>query len=409
MKLIMMNIPQIPGDKRKLRPIGRNSDAYQGLLHEIQTLVKRADALGFYGYGTAEHHLHTEGYEVISAPMILYTRLAAVTENIKFIPLSLVPVASNPIRIAEEVAMFDNLYPGRIEVGFARGYQSRWLQTLAQDDCITSGVPSSDARNREIYDEYVQIIKLAWTQDAFAFDGKHFQVPYPYKGLTGYPAAHVAKEIGSPGETDDGVVIDKIGVIPAPATKPHPPLWIPFSFSPATLLNAATNGYRVLVPGSKPDFFRGFCQTYQEKAAEGGVQVELGENICPLRDIIVSDSRDEALELANTGASNAMFEYFQYFGMLEQWRMPADDPNKPVTLNSREEITQRMIDQGYIIIGTVDEVTEQLADLRSCHGAGGNVEYLAWYCGLQGTVPTETTLRQLERLAGEVMPRLTRR
>ena len=68
--------------------------------------------------------------------------------------------------------------------------------------------------------------------------------------------------------------------------------------------------------------------------------------------------------------------------------------------------TQRMIDQGYIIIGNADEVAEQIDDLRSCHGAGGNVEYLAWYCGLQGTVPTEVTVRQLELLATEVMPKL---
>ena len=61
MKLIMMNIPQIPGDKRALRPIGRDATAYQTLLREIEALVKRADELGFYGYGTAEHHLHTEG------------------------------------------------------------------------------------------------------------------------------------------------------------------------------------------------------------------------------------------------------------------------------------------------------------------------------------------------------------
>ena len=82
--------------------------------------------------------------------MIVYTRLAAMTERIEFIPLSIVPVASNPIRIAEEVAMFDNLH-GRIEVGFGRGYQSRWLQTLAQDDCITDGVPESDTRNRGVF------------------------------------------------------------------------------------------------------------------------------------------------------------------------------------------------------------------------------------------------------------------
>jgi alkanesulfonate monooxygenase SsuD/methylene tetrahydromethanopterin reductase-like flavin-dependent oxidoreductase (luciferase family) len=406
MKLIMMNIPQVPGDKRALRPIGRNADAYQAMLREVEQLVKRADELGVFGFGTAEHHLHTEGYEVMSAPMILYARLAAMTKNIKFIPLSLVPVASNPIRIAEEVAMFDQLFPGRIEVGFARGYQSRWLQVLAQDDCITSGVPGSDARNREIFNEYVEVVKLAWTQDNFSFNGKHFKVPFPYEGISGYPAVHVANMLGGDGESEDGKIIHKVGVVPPPLTTPHPPLWVPFTFSPQTLANAATQGYRVLVPASKPDLVQQFCRTYQELSTDAGHKVALGQNICALREIAISESPDEAFELATNGISTAMFDYYQYFGLMENWRTDADDPDKPVILDSLEAITRRLVDEGYLIIGNAGEVTEQLDSVRTCYGAGGNMEYLAWQGGLQGAVPTEVTLRQLEILATEVMPQL---
>jgi alkanesulfonate monooxygenase SsuD/methylene tetrahydromethanopterin reductase-like flavin-dependent oxidoreductase (luciferase family) len=406
MKLIMMNIPQVPGDKQALRPIGRNADAYQAMVREIEQLVQRADELGVFGFGAAEHHLHTEGYEVMSAPMIFYTRMAAMTKNIKFIPLSLVPVASNPIRIAEEVAMFDQLFPGRIEVGFARGYQSRWLQVLAQDDSITSGVPESDARNREIFNEYVEVIKLAWTQDNFHYNGKHFKVPYPYEGITGYPAVHVAQTLGGDGETEDGEHVHRVGVVPAPITKPYPPLWVPFTFSPQTLATAATEGYRVLVPASKPEAVQKFCGMYKDLAAEAGIEVALGENICPFREIVISESPDEAMELAITGVGAAMYHYFQHFGMLENWRTEADDPNARVILDSPEAIVHRLIEHDFLVIGNVGEVTEQLDHVRTCYGAGGNMEYLSWLCGVQGAVPTEVTVKQLELLAGEVMPKL---
>src|SRR5581483_5014127 len=123
--------------------------------------------------------------------------------------LSLVLPARDPIRLAEEIALFDQLYPGRIGVGFARGYQKRWVQILTQRTNTTSLITAeSDRINREIFDEHLQIVLKAWTEDAFDFDGRYYQVPFPYdEGIAGWGAVEWTREHGADGEIDDEGVI----------------------------------------------------------------------------------------------------------------------------------------------------------------------------------------------------------
>ena len=62
-----------------------------------------------------------------------------------------------------------------------------------------------DQRNREVYDENLEIIYKAWSNDLLQHDGKHYQIPYPYSGIEGWPNPDWTRELGSPGEIDVGV------------------------------------------------------------------------------------------------------------------------------------------------------------------------------------------------------------
>lgn len=415
MKFNLLAIPKIysesDAERKRLRPIGRNTEAYRHMLDEIRQLVIKADDLGFYGFGTTEHHFHTEGVEAMPAPMVWYSGMAAVTKHIKFMPMSLVLPAGNPLRIAEEVALFDQMYPGRIEMGVARGYQSRWMQTIAQQENIASGPPVSDARNREIFDEHLEIIVKAWTEDSFSYNGKHFQVPFPHGGITNWPAVGISRQYGSPGEiSDDGTVV-KVGVVPAPATRPHPSIWTPFTLSPQTLMNAAAKGYNMLLNASRPEAVQDACQRYYRESREAGRDVKLGDGICPVRDIAIADSFDQAFDMAVRGVGESFFSYFQHFGFMEAWRTEADDPNKkPLMFDTVEELTQRMIDNKWVLCGTPDEIKDDIADLKRCHGDGdteGDMEYMAWNMYGQGSLTTEECLRQIELFGTKVMPYFT--
>lgn len=411
MKFNLVTVPKLYAtdeERRAKRPIGRDVPTYTAMLNEVRDIVVKADALGFHSFSTVEHHFHTEGIEVMPSPMVLYSHLAAVTKQIAFIPLSIVLPTSNPLRIAEDVALFDQLYPGRIQVGVARGYQSRWMQTIAQEELIASGNPASDAKNREIFNEYLEVLLKAWTEDAFNYNGKHFQVPFPFTGIKNWPTADISREFGSEGEIDDEGTVVKIGVVPAPATKPHPDIWVPFSLSPQTMINAARSGYKMLLFPSDPVAVREFCQKYQEEAAKAGYERKLGEGIAAVRDIAIADSFDEAFELAVRGAGTDFFNYFQRFGYMENWRDETDDPNmKPLTFDTVEEATKRMVEKGWLLCGTPETVTEQIADLQTCYGAGGEMEIFSWNMYAQGNLTTQETLNQLTIFGEKVMPHFT--
>ena len=177
MKFLLFMLPAVPAtleERRRLRPISRNNDRYQQMLDEVRTLVMLAEDVGFDVFATTEHHFHSEGLEMSVAPLMLYADLAARTSRIKFSPLGLVLPGWDPIRAAEELAVLDHLTKGRVYAGFARGYQDRWVNVLGQQYHAT-GAPmdgsSIDDHNRAVYEEMVQVIKKAWTEDAIAFDG----------------------------------------------------------------------------------------------------------------------------------------------------------------------------------------------------------------------------------------------
>src|SRR6516165_1959178 len=76
----------------------------------------------------------------------------------------LVPV-SNPIRVAEELAMLDTLAPGRIVVGLLRGTTNEYL---------SYGLNPKESRERT--DEGMELILKAWTEpQPFGWQGRYFQ------------------------------------------------------------------------------------------------------------------------------------------------------------------------------------------------------------------------------------------
>jgi hypothetical protein len=90
----------------------------------------------------------------------------------------------NPVRVAEEIATLDHILKGRLAVGFTRGYQARWFQNYAAVPGARATTPDlakrhdeQDSINREIFEESVRIVKTAWTNDVFSYEGKYWTFP----------------------------------------------------------------------------------------------------------------------------------------------------------------------------------------------------------------------------------------
>src|SRR5574338_532 len=70
--------------------------------------------------------------EIEQNPVLLDLFVAMQTRQLRVGQLGIVLPADNPLRVAEDIAMLDHMSGGRACAGFARGYQRRWVDTLAQ-------------------------------------------------------------------------------------------------------------------------------------------------------------------------------------------------------------------------------------------------------------------------------------
>ena len=110
------------------------------------------DELGFDGIMLNEHH--NAPFCMQAKANIFASILAAVTKNVKIVMLgNPLPLAENPVRLAEELAMIDMISKGRLVSGFVRGGGQEQLAT---------GV--NPAFNRERFQEAHDLIVAAWTR-----------------------------------------------------------------------------------------------------------------------------------------------------------------------------------------------------------------------------------------------------
>lgn len=414
MKFMLFVLPTVPGtleERRALRPIGRNNERYQQMLDELRQLAVLAEEAGFDVFATTEHHFHSEGYEASVAPLLLYTDLAARTKHIKFASLGLVLPAWDPLRVAEEIAVLDHLTQGRFYAGFARGYQDRWVNVLGQQYHAT-GAPMDgsalDQHNREVYEEALEIIRRAWTEDAITYKGKYYQIPYPYEeGIRRWPVAEWTRTYGAPGEVDTEGVVRKISVIPKPYQQPHPPLFQPFSVSENTIRYTARSGIVPWILVSNPPDFQRLCHIYHEVAQASGRTCKLGERVGAFRAVHFGQTEAEAVALLHDTNYRGFKEYFSGFGFGEAFRTAEDaekyplDPHTPLPL---EELTvERLRRVKYALAGTPEQVRAEIAALQTLYGSGGELEWFGWFFD-QGFMSWEETQRQFEFFAKEIIP-----
>jgi alkanesulfonate monooxygenase SsuD/methylene tetrahydromethanopterin reductase-like flavin-dependent oxidoreductase (luciferase family) len=412
MKMNLFVRPTIPAtneDRERLRPIDRNTERYQRMIDEIRQLAVAADELGVHSISTTEHHFHTEGGEANPDPITLLADLGARTKRLVLAPLSIVLPTHNPLRVAESIALLDQLTQGRVCVALARGYQKRWIQILGQGLPVASGAgDAGDVASLDRMEEYQDILLKAWTEDAFDHNGAHFQVPYPYDtGVEGWPAVDWTRRYGAEGEIDDAGVIRKIGVVPPPFHRPHPDVWVVSGGPQRTLARAAERQFMPVLSESRPERFREAALSYQRLSTEAGHALGLGHRLAANRRLTVGPTEREAFELAASTTGYEWHHYFNEFGFGEMFRAADEDQETyppPLKFASPEATMRRVNDSGHSLTGTVDQVKRKLEDLRSCHGGDGDLEYFSWTFFYQGNIPIEAQIEQLETVMTKVWP-----
>ena len=413
MKFILFLLPTLSGslaERKRLRPLASRTDRWQAMFDEVIELAQLAEEVGFDAIAFPEHHLHTEGFEVGGPPeFLLYVALH--TKRIQIGPIGYVLPGWDPLRLAITTAWLDQLTKGRSFIGLARGYQSRWLDQMAQKVLLTatmSDPATLDDANRRAFEEVYRVLKLAWDDKPFRFRGEFYQYPYPYSTGTAWPAHPWTREYGAPGEVDAEGRLQELYVVPKPYQKPHPPLFQAFSTSETTIRWCAREDIAPMILLSQPKQVRHIAQIYAEEAGRAGRWLAVGERIGVLRQIYFADSIRAADRLAEQGLVGVGYKRFWgHFGFWEAFRFPEDELDYPANterLPSQEWTVERMRQAQYLYAGSVNAVTDGIDKLVEA----ANPEWFAWLLD-QGLLPRTELKKQLETFGAHVLPRYKER
>src|SRR5262252_6869904 len=216
-------------------------ELYQRMLQDLTELVKLADDLGYDSVSFTEHHFHIEGFELSNNPVLLDLYFAMQTKRIRVGQLGIVLPASNPIRVAEDIAMLDVMAQ----------------QTHGIHGALPNQHDEIDEANRQAFEENFRIVKKCWTEEMLTFDGKYWKVP---AGPTPWTLDTTAKW----GKGVKDGILTSVGVVPKPLQKPHPPLFQPFASSENTVRFCAREGVTPILPPMLPVYEEKLYSVYSE-------------------------------------------------------------------------------------------------------------------------------------------------
>jgi|ECHvirMinimDraft_2_1075157.scaffolds.fasta_scaffold01358_3 alkanesulfonate monooxygenase SsuD/methylene tetrahydromethanopterin reductase-like flavin-dependent oxidoreductase (luciferase family) len=207
-------------------PEGRRAD--QRFYEEVLDLVREAEKLGYQNFFFAEHHFTRLGGNPSQGAMI--GAACRVTSRIRIGALAYVIPIRNPLHLAEEIALLDNLCAGRLDVGFTSGISEFELREL--------GVEPKWAKeaSREATNAVLEFLRSGGR--IFNFEGERFKY----------------REVES--------VIQFV-------QRPYPPVWIPTRTVPTSIW-AAQNGLNIVTGLDRDEVMRERIEAYKQNYSGPG-------------------------------------------------------------------------------------------------------------------------------------------
>jgi alkanesulfonate monooxygenase SsuD/methylene tetrahydromethanopterin reductase-like flavin-dependent oxidoreductase (luciferase family) len=344
------------------------------MYNDFMDELEFAAECGFDAVCVNEHH--SNGYGLMPSPNLIASALARRTTDTALCVMgNSLALYNPPTRVAEEFAMIDVISGGRLIAGFPVG--------TPMDTCFAFGQNPSTLRDR--YYEAHDLVMRAWTeQETFAFNGRFNQQRY-------------------------------VNIWPRPVQKPHPPIWIPGGGSIETWRWCA-----------EMDHVYAYLSYFGYQAGQvtmDGFWQEmdrLGKDRNPYRAgflqfVGVAETRDEAYRLYRepaeyfygrclhvdprfAGAPGYTSEATQRAGVVGQVAQVARMRRFDTLAREMDAI----VEKGYVIIGSPDEVAAQLKEVA----ANLNVGHLMLLCQF-GNMGKDLAKYNTKLFAEKVMPQLT--
>jgi alkanesulfonate monooxygenase SsuD/methylene tetrahydromethanopterin reductase-like flavin-dependent oxidoreductase (luciferase family) len=339
-------------------PGHRHDDIIRRELEQIEW----TEELGFDEIWLTEHHFIDYGLSV--DPATLASAAASRTRRIRIGLAAAILPFHHPLRLAEQMALVDIISNGRLDVGVGRGNRPAEFRGYR--------VPQEESRER--FDEAVEIMQRAWTEDRFSYDGRFFKVP-------------------------------EVSVIPKPVQRPHPPLY-QVCVTKDGIENTALRGWPMLnsvLFGPVGQLVANrdiYVETLQKS---GRSPEEIAGLLCRWgvsRQIYVAES--DAAALAEAKDAELWYqESFKKFVVPDriQDAHPSLQPGFRAMAERLSKVTWEGLVAETLAFGSPDTVARHIEEMRQL-GVG---QVMCWMNF--GGLSQERVRRSMELFAREVMPR----
>ncbi len=333
---------------------GGEAAAFDRALAEAEA----AEEWGLDAVWLAELHGAPER-SVLAAPMTVAAAIAGRTSRIKIgIAVQVLPLC-HPLRLAEEAATVDQISKGRLIYGIGRSGVVRTYEEY--------GISYDESRER--FAETLEILRRAWTEPKFSYEGKYYKF------------------------TD-------IALTPKPYQKPYPELRMAGA-TPETFPAIGRLGFPVFVAVRQGPFkqlvpyIEAYRQAYKDAGHPGRGQVYLR----------VPAYLAETETRARAELKDSLMSFFAYQAELGRDSARRAGGDVAVQRMRRVERLEALtFDEALatqVICGTPDGFTARLREVEEELGLDGILAELN--CG--GKIPETGVLTALRLLCQEVMPR----
>jgi alkanesulfonate monooxygenase SsuD/methylene tetrahydromethanopterin reductase-like flavin-dependent oxidoreductase (luciferase family) len=313
---------------------------------------------GFAATWITEHHF--TDYAYTPNPLMLLTEAAHRAPDLRLGTSVLVLPLWHPLRLAEDVALLDVISHGRVEFGIGRGYSPHQFGAFGADL----------GKNRDQFNECLNIVLQAWTEDDFEYEGRFWNVP-------------------------------TVSVYPKPVQQPHPPVWMAAT-TPPSIRNAIERGFHLCTgSGAVVEELQQRTAFIDSVLASMGRPLNSVEN-CTNRFVFCSTSQDEIDMAIEQSRWQIRVSRATTYGEGGAWIYP---PRGLVTEGLRDapsfggeptaEVWQRRM-----IIGDPDECIRRIKQL----GDAG-ITYIFGMFSM-GMMPHDVALNSVKLFSKEVMPAL---
>jgi alkanesulfonate monooxygenase SsuD/methylene tetrahydromethanopterin reductase-like flavin-dependent oxidoreductase (luciferase family) len=312
------------------------------LIDQIFKESEMAEEAGFDSLLIPDRHMRNEC--MFPSPLILMAALAARTSRIRLGTYILLLPLYNPMHIAEQFAMIDQLSRGRTILGVASGYHAGYHQMF--------NVPFKERGRR--FEESFEVIMRAWSGEKFSFQGKHYQ-------------------------------FEDVFLTPKPYQQPRPEVWVGGMF-PKTIARAGRLGDAWCSDPFPldPKIWNEQVALYRKSARDHGHS----SKVVMMRDAWVAPTRKEADDTFLKVAIQEWLFYFR-FGILTHH--PDFQQESDFTLDRGRP---------HFVCGTPEDCIRQLKMYERDYDA----DYMVLRFRLPGGPPRAKVLESLRMFGREVMP-----